>query len=53
MTATPPATEPDPGGGIMARDVTVTYRSGLTALRHASFQIPRGLKAERLEGNFQ
>ena len=42
MTATPPATEPDPGGGIMARDVTVTYRSGLTALRHASFQIPRG-----------
>ena len=46
MTATPPATEadrePDPAGGILARDVTVTYRSGLTALRHASFQIPRG-----------
>ncbi|RCW87014.1 manganese/iron transport system ATP-binding protein [Paracoccus lutimaris] len=42
MTATPPATEADPGGGILARDVTVTYRSGLTALRHASFQIPRG-----------
>ena len=46
MTATPPATEadrePDPASGILARDVTVTYRSGLTALRHASFQIPRG-----------
>ena len=34
--------DPDPGGGILARDVTVTYRNGLTALRHASFQIPRG-----------
>lgn len=32
----------DPGGGIAARDVTVTYRNGMTALRHASFQIPRG-----------
>ena len=43
MTATPPsAMDPDPGGGILARDVTVTYRNGLTALRHASFQIPRG-----------
>ena len=31
-----------PGGGIDARDVTVTYRNGHTALRHASFQIPRG-----------
>lgn len=31
-----------PGGGILARDVTVTYRTGLTALRHASFEIPRG-----------
>ncbi|AUM74948.1 manganese/iron ABC transporter ATP-binding protein [Paracoccus jeotgali] len=29
-------------GGIMARDLTVTYRNGLTALRHASFAIPRG-----------
>ena len=29
-------------GGITARDVTVTYRNGLTALRHASFSIPRG-----------
>ncbi len=32
----------DPAGGILARDVTVTYRNGMTALRHASFQIPRG-----------
>ncbi|MBC9245893.1 manganese/iron ABC transporter ATP-binding protein [Paracoccus sp. 11-3] len=32
----------DPGGGIMADDVTVTYRNGHTALRHASFEIPRG-----------
>ncbi|VDC31985.1 manganese/iron ABC transporter ATP-binding protein [Pseudogemmobacter humi] len=32
----------DPGGGIFARDVTVTYRNGLTALRQASFQIPKG-----------
>ncbi len=30
------------GGGITARDVTVTYRNGHTALRNASFQIPRG-----------
>lgn len=32
----------DPGGGITARDVTVTYRNGHTALRNASFQIPKG-----------
>ncbi|MGC8203996.1 manganese/iron ABC transporter ATP-binding protein [Aliiroseovarius sp. PTFE2010] len=32
----------DPGGGIQARDVTVTYRNGHTALRNASFEIPRG-----------
>ncbi|WP_460274070.1 manganese/iron ABC transporter ATP-binding protein [Celeribacter sp. ULVN23_4] len=32
----------DPGGGIAASDVTVTYRNGHTALRHASFEIPRG-----------
>ncbi|MBA4492358.1 manganese/iron ABC transporter ATP-binding protein [Paracoccus sp. S1E-3] len=32
----------DPAGGIFARDVTVTYRNGLTALNHASFEIPRG-----------
>ncbi|MGD9864122.1 MAG: manganese/iron ABC transporter ATP-binding protein [Pseudodonghicola sp.] len=37
---TTPAT--DPGGGIRARDVTVTYRNGFTALRRASFEIPRG-----------
>ncbi|WP_407682117.1 manganese/iron ABC transporter ATP-binding protein [Pseudodonghicola flavimaris] len=30
------------GGGIRARDVTVTYRNGHTALRRASFDIPRG-----------
>lgn len=29
-------------GGIDAQDVTVTYRNGHTALRHASFSIPRG-----------
>ena len=28
--------------GIFARDVTVTYRNGHTALRQASFQIPKG-----------
>ena len=28
--------------GIVARDVTVTYRNGLTALSHASFAVPRG-----------
>jgi len=32
----------DPGGGIAAHDLTVTYRNGHTALRHASFEIPRG-----------
>ncbi|WP_417770711.1 manganese/iron ABC transporter ATP-binding protein [Stappia sp.] len=30
------------GGGIHARDVTVTYRNGHTALFDASFDIPRG-----------
>ena len=34
--------EQDDGGGITARDVTVTYRNGHTALRNASFQIPKG-----------
>jgi manganese/iron transport system ATP-binding protein len=28
--------------GLWARDVSVTYRTGLTALRDASFSIPRG-----------
>lgn len=32
----------DPGGGITAQNVTVTYRNGHTALRNASFKIPRG-----------
>ena len=30
------------GSGIVARDVTVTYRNGHTALWNASFDIPRG-----------
>jgi manganese/iron transport system ATP-binding protein len=30
------------GGGILAEGVTVTYRTGLTALRDASFAIPKG-----------
>ncbi len=32
----------DPGGGILADDVTVTYRNGHTALHDASFKIPLG-----------
>ncbi len=32
----------DTGAGISAQDVTVTYRNGHTALRHASFEIPTG-----------
>lgn len=31
-----------PAGGILVRDVTVTYRNGHTALYDASFEIPRG-----------
>ena len=31
-----------PGGGIYARDVTVTSRNGVTALHDASFDVPRG-----------
>mgnify|MGYP005985565147 CR=1 FL=1 len=30
------------GAGIIAQDVTVTYRNGHTALRDASFEIPKG-----------
>jgi manganese/iron transport system ATP-binding protein len=30
------------GGGILAEGVTVTYRTGVTALRDASFAIPKG-----------
>ena len=33
---------PQPAEGIVASDVTVTYRNGHTALRHASFSIPQG-----------
>nr|WP_328794035.1 manganese/iron ABC transporter ATP-binding protein [Maritimibacter harenae] len=36
--ATPTASEP----GLAVHDVTVTYRNGHTALRNASFDIPRG-----------
>ncbi|MDO5641832.1 MAG: manganese/iron ABC transporter ATP-binding protein [Paracoccus sp. (in: a-proteobacteria)] len=36
------STDTDTDDGIQARDLTVTYRNGLTALRHASFAIPRG-----------
>lgn len=32
----------DAKGGIYAKDVTVTYRNGHTALHNASFEIPRG-----------
>jgi len=32
----------DPMGGISARDVTVTYRNGHTALHDVTFGIPRG-----------
>ena len=31
-----------PIAGIVAKDVTVTYRNGHTALRHANFSIPTG-----------
>ena len=31
-----------PKSGIVAKDVTVTYRNGNTALRNASFEIPTG-----------
>ncbi len=36
----PPQSAPD--GGISATGVTVSYRNGVTALRDATFQIPRG-----------
>jgi manganese/iron transport system ATP-binding protein len=32
----------DASAGLAVRDVTVTYRNGHTALRHASFEIPTG-----------
>lgn len=34
--------ETNPGSGIDAREITVIYRNGHTALRQSSFQIPRG-----------
>ncbi len=34
--------KPKPVDGIVAEDVTVTYRNGMTALRHASFSVPKG-----------
>lgn len=42
MTQTQDTLSPTTGGGIMARDVTVTYRNGHMALHDASFEIPRG-----------
>ncbi|QCO57501.1 manganese/iron ABC transporter ATP-binding protein (plasmid) [Pseudorhodobacter turbinis] len=35
-------TSAEASGGIVVRDVTVTYRNGHTALYDASFEIPRG-----------
>ncbi len=40
--AAAPAAGMDDGAGIQAQHVTVTYRNGMTALRDASFAIPRG-----------
>ncbi|MEW9920167.1 manganese/iron ABC transporter ATP-binding protein [Marimonas sp. MJW-29] len=37
-----PQTNDAQGDGLAARDVTVTYRNGHTALWNASFEIPRG-----------
>ena len=37
-----PAGQGSAGAGIAARDVTVTYRNGQTALRSASFEVPTG-----------
>lgn len=41
-TAQPAIPDQQAGEGIFARDLTVTYRNGHTALRHATFDIPRG-----------
>ncbi len=40
-----PSAGAEAGAGISVRDVTVTYRNGHTALRHASFSLPRGTVA--------
>jgi manganese/iron transport system ATP-binding protein len=37
-----PAGQSSAGAGIVARNVTVTYRNGQTALRSASFEVPTG-----------
>ncbi|WP_321364631.1 manganese/iron ABC transporter ATP-binding protein [uncultured Celeribacter sp.] len=37
-----PVQSVEAGDGISAHDVTVTYRNGHTALRQATFEIPRG-----------
>jgi manganese/iron transport system ATP-binding protein len=45
MTRAEPVLEPEAaadGGGLRLEDVSVTYRTGLTAVEDASFAIPRG-----------
>ena len=42
MNSAAPLAPPSPEEGISARRVAVTYRNGHTALRSASFEIPRG-----------
>ena len=42
MGQRPESADDDIAGGILAQDVTVTYRNGVTALRQASFTTPRG-----------
>ena len=42
MTDTAQVGAANAGDGIALRDVTVTYRNGLTALQNASFEIPKG-----------
>ena len=42
MNSAAPLAPPSPEDGISARRVAVTYRNGHTALRNASFEIPRG-----------
>lgn len=42
MTGAQKLNAPHANSGIYAKDVTVTYRNGHTALHNASFEIPRG-----------
>jgi manganese/iron transport system ATP-binding protein len=43
LTRPKPAPTPaEDGSGLRVADITVTYRNGLTALRHASFSLPTG-----------